>query len=123
MKEKKLIKFVHKDIINAINGQLPRKLKEMLEEENGHVKSVSINELQAPYITGAKNNEKIISEYEIELNGRKQTLTYFESVVSAEMTIKIGNKIIGVIENMERLSEEIIDTLFRTVRKDLISGK
>jgi hypothetical protein len=119
----KLIKLYHESKIKFINKQLPPLLKKGLEKTNKHGESISINESSAPYITGPKNNENIISEYNIEFNEIKLKLTYIESVVSAEMTIIVGTKIIGSIKKMERISDEIIDALFNTIVEYIESVK
>jgi len=121
--EKKLIKFYHENTIKSINEQLPLKLKEMLEDENRHGDSVTINELSTPCITGPKNNEMIISKYEIVYNEKKLKLIYIESVVSAEMTIMVGKEIIGSIKKMKRINDKIIEKLFRTVREGITGRK
>jgi len=116
------LKFYHNGIINIINSELPLLLKGDMKEKYEYKGNITIDKLSDPYITGSGDNEQKIFENVIKISGKKDIrLTYIENTASAELTIKIGEKIVGSIKKMGGLSVELVTALAFSVDENVKS--
>jgi len=117
--ELNLIIIYHEPDVKIIIGQLPLLLDKDLGKKHNLTDLFRINELSKPYKTVSDGNEFVILEYEIVYSDKKVPLTFIESVVSAEMTIKIDNKPVGSIKRMKERSPKLICNISNAVLKSI----
>jgi hypothetical protein len=103
-------KFANASLIEQIREYFPRYLEIYLKGKTNFECKAKIVPVSEQHITGSGDHKQINLENEIQITGIKERipLTYIENISDAKLTVKVGGKTVGTVENMRSKSAQII---------------